>query len=178
MSTDPTTEAESYDEYSVDDETQLQPEDTLLEPDPATGVDDPLDRGYTAPEKWSAAQRYGNTPWEQAHDRPLDDRLAEEEPDVEGLGEPTDGAEDDGVPHEAADGSPEGERDEPEELGQAGGERAGRLVAGDGVGYDADDVAHDQDVVAEDLGIDGAAASAEEAAMHVVDPDEDDALDG
>ena len=35
-----------------------------------------------------------------------------------------------------------------------------------------------EDVVAEDLGIDGAAASAEEAAMHVVDPDEDDALDG
>ena len=42
----------------------------------------------------------------------------------------------------------------------AGDPRAGRLVAGD------------RDTFAEDVGIDGAGASAEEAAVHVIDEDE------
>ena len=36
------------------------------------------------PERWSGADRYGTTPYEQAHPRGLTDRLAEEEPDVTG----------------------------------------------------------------------------------------------
>ena len=53
--------------------------------------------------------------------------------------------------------------------GEVGDERAGRLVAPDeGLGEDTE-----KDLVGEDVGIDGAAASAEEAAVHVV-PDEED----
>ena len=43
---------------------------------------DPLERGMDPPEHWSGADRRGTTPWEQAHPAPLDERLAEEEPDV------------------------------------------------------------------------------------------------
>jgi hypothetical protein len=48
--------------------------------------------------------------------------------------------------------------------------RAGRLVAED-EGAHPDD---EEDLVATDVGIDGGAASAEEAAMHVVDDDDTD----
>jgi len=47
--------------------------------------------------------------------------------------------------------------------------RSGRLVAPDEGAHDDDD----QELFAEDVGIDGAAAGAEEAAVHVVDEDED-----
>ncbi|OLF17199.1 hypothetical protein [Actinophytocola xanthii] len=43
---------------------------------------DPLEAGMDPPERWSGADKYGMTPYEQAHARPLEDRLAEEEPDV------------------------------------------------------------------------------------------------
>jgi hypothetical protein len=152
MTTNEPNDPEQYEGYSVDDETQLQPEDTLADDD----VEDELDRGYSPPEKYSAAQRYGNTPWEQAHDQPLDDRLAEEVPEPDPLAE-EDLDEDDGLAHEA---------DEPGT--EVGDERAGRLVDPDeGLGDDLE-----KDLVAEDVGIDGAAASAEEAAMHVIDEDE------
>lgn len=147
----PENEPEQYGDYSVDDEDQLQPEDTLVGDD----VEDELDRGYSPPERYSPAQRYGTTPWEQAHDRPLDERLAEE------VAEPDPAAEDqdedeDGLSHDAD-----------EEGIEVGDARAGRLVA-------PDEGAHEdteKDLVAEDVGIDGAAASAEEAAMHVVPED-------
>jgi hypothetical protein len=44
---------------------------------------DPLEEGMDPPERWSEADKYGMTPYEQSHDRPLDERLAEEEPDLE-----------------------------------------------------------------------------------------------
>jgi hypothetical protein len=34
------------------------------------------------PERWSGVDKYGMTPYEQAHPRGLTDRLSEEEPDV------------------------------------------------------------------------------------------------
>jgi hypothetical protein len=50
---------------------------------------------------------------------------------------------------------------------EVGDRRAGRLVAPDeGVGGD-----EDSDLLASDVGIDGSAASAEEAAVHVIDDD-------
>lgn len=155
----PDNDPETYEDYSVDDETQLQPEDTLADGD----VADELDRGYSPPERYSAAQGYGNTPWEQAHDQPLDDRLAQEIPEPDPLGDADrarDGEDgDDGVPHEAD-----------EDGAEVGDERAGRLVDPDaGLGDDLE-----KDLVAEDVGIDGAGASAEEAAMHVIPDDEDD----
>ena len=57
-------------------------------------------------------------------------------------------------------------QEEPEEIAHDDA-RAGRLVAPDqGLGEDTE-----KDAVAEDVGIDGGAASAEEAAMHVIDPE-------
>ncbi|MBF6465972.1 hypothetical protein IU427_12385 [Nocardia beijingensis] len=44
---------------------------------------DPLEAGMDPPEHWTGVTKYGVTPWEQAHPRPIGDRLAEEEPDVD-----------------------------------------------------------------------------------------------
>lgn len=142
------TDNESYHGYSVDDENQPQDTgDSLVDDD--RGIVDPVDEGWSPPEKWSAGQGYGNTPLEEGLGETLDQRLTQEIP------------EDD--PYEAAG-------DETENVGgEVGGDRAGRLVAPDeGVNEDTE-----RDLVAEDVGIDGAGAGAEEAAVHVVDPDED-----
>ena len=136
---------EYYGDYSVDDEDQLQPGDSLLD----RGVDDALDEGYSAPERWSAAERYGNTPWEEEHGESLEQRMAQEEPDVD--------------PYLAA------ELDYERVGGEVGGARSGRLVADEEGSW----VDREQDVFSHDVGIDGAAASAEEAAVHVIDDDED-----
>ena len=51
--------------------------------------------------------------------------------------------------------------------GEVGGERAGRLVdPNQGIGPDVE-----KHLIGDDVGIDGAAASAEEAAMHIVPDD-------
>jgi hypothetical protein len=134
---------EEYGEYSVDDEDQLQPEDTLDD----RGVDDVLDEGFSPPEKWSPAERFGNTAEEERQGETLDQRLAQEEPEPDPYAE--------GEPVENV-GGPE-----------VGGERSGRLVAPDEGAHED----REKDMVAEDVGIDGAAASAEEAAMHVVEED-------
>lgn len=42
---------------------------------------DPLEAGMDPPEHWTAADKYGTTPYEQAHPRPLTDRLEEEQPE-------------------------------------------------------------------------------------------------
>ena len=144
MTTSDANESEIYHDYSVDDEDQPGAEATLPEDD----VEDPLDRGYSPPEKPSAAQGYGNTPWEEAHGETLDQRVEQEVPE----GDPYE---------EAAEQDVQGNLED----GEVGDERAGRLVDPDrGIGEDTE--AH---LVGEDVGIDGAAASAEEAAVHVVD---------
>jgi hypothetical protein len=139
---------ESYHGYSVDDETQPQDTgDSLVDSD--RGIADPLDEGYSPPEKWSVAQGYGNTPHEEETGETLDQRLAQEVPEPD--------------PYEAAAQAEENVG------GEVGDARAGRLVA-------EDEGAHEdteKDLVAEDVGIDGAAAGAEEAAMHVI-PDDDE----
>jgi hypothetical protein len=86
----------------------------------------------------------------------LDERLAEELPDVTPPPDDWDGIGD----FAGGDGEPMGD--------QVGGRRAGRLMA-------PDEGAHgggNADLAAWDVGIDGGAASAEEAAMHVVDDEE------
>lgn len=130
--------------------------------------DDPLDRGVAAPQRWSAAIRYGSTAAEQQGGESLDQLLAEEEPDVaadvddEPIGD-LDGDEDAG--DEDVDGLLLDDGPDP---------RAGRLVAED-EGAHPDEEA---DLVARDTGIDGGGASAEEAAMHVVDDDDTDIRSG
>ena len=42
---------------------------------------DPLEAGMDPPEHWTAADKYGTTPYEQSHPRPLTDRLEEEQPE-------------------------------------------------------------------------------------------------
>jgi hypothetical protein len=134
------------DETSIDPEeqgSQMQPYDTLDD----RGVEDVLDEGIVPNQKWSPGQGFGNTAAEQREGETLDMRIAQEEPDV----------------FEQELGS---ENLEDAEVGDA---RAGRLVAPDeGAHEDAE-----TDAVAYDVGIDGAGATAEEAAMHVV-ADEDE----
>ena len=137
---------ESYNSYSVDDEDQPQGDgDSLVD---SRGLDEPLDEGYSPPEKWSPAEGFGNTPAEEEQGETLDQRIAQEEPEPD--------------PYELAASESE------DVTGEVGTARAGRLVDEDeGLGPDLE-----KDLVAEDVGIDGAGASAEEAAVHVIDDEE------
>jgi Family of unknown function (DUF5709) len=133
-------------------EDQLTSEDTL--DDPEGELEDELDRGYSPPESWSAGQGFGNTAFEEATGESLDQRIAQEdlEPDPYDAAQQGDGADDLAGFSDA----------------EVGDRRAGRLVDVDeGLGEDTE-----KDLVGDDVGIDGAAASAEEAAVHIV-PDED-----
>ncbi|HET9422620.1 MAG TPA: hypothetical protein VFO49_15875 [Nocardioides sp.] len=62
-------------DYSVDDEDQLPPEDTLED------GGDPLDDLNTPPDDYSAGQRFGNTPAEEERGETLAQRLRQEEPE-------------------------------------------------------------------------------------------------
>src|SRR5687767_12574921 len=44
---------------------------------------DPLEEGVEPPERWSGVDQHGTTPNEQREGETLDERLAEERPDVE-----------------------------------------------------------------------------------------------
>jgi hypothetical protein len=126
--------------------------------------DDPLDRGVAAPQRWSAAIRHGSTAEEQQSGESLDQLLAEEEPDVAG-------DEDDEPIGDLGGDEYAGDEDVDGLLLDDGPDpRAGRLVAED-EGAHPDEEA---DLVARDSGIDGGGATAEEAAMHVVDDDDTD----
>lgn len=136
---DPSSELEDPD---LEDDGQLDASDTL-EGDPG---DDPLDAGIVPPDRWSAGERFGTTLSEERSGESLDQLLAEEEP------EPDPYAEGD-IPQDAPLASDHADP------------RAGRLVA-------EDEGAHpdtEPDLVARDVGIDGGAATAEEAAVHVED---------
>lgn len=105
------------------------------------GLDDALDEGYSPPERWSPAEGFGNTLAEERLGETLDQRLTQEVPD-------------------------QSDEDPPEyEGGEVGESRAGRLVAPDEGAH----VDEDSELLASDVGIDGAAASAEEAAVHVIE---------
>lgn len=132
------------DASEVDD--QISKEDSLADRD----VDDLLDEGYTTPEHWSAAQGFGNTVAEMSQRETLDQRVPQEEPETE----PRD---------PDVDWNPEGE---PREVGDR---RAGRLVDANG-GLGGEDA--EQELVGSDAGIDAGAASAEEAAVHVIEAGE------
>jgi Family of unknown function (DUF5709) len=151
-------ESEDLEDYEV-----LDPADTLDGPP----GDDPLDRGVVTPDRWSAAIRYGTTASEQQAGESLDQELAEEEPDVtlDGADEPDEdlgldeNAPEDDVERDLLDDGPD--------------PRAGRLVDEDAEDFEEGDnvlTEHD-DLEARDAGIDGGGATAEEAALHVVDDD-------
>src|SRR3954470_700347 len=131
------------------DDTDAQEASSLLEPEDVLeddGYGEVLDRGYSPRDTPVVGDDY---------DDGLDERLARELPET------ADADEGDGLGDVAGT---DGElRDD-----EVGDDRAGRLAGGDD-GYGDDE----GELVAEDEGIDGAAASAEEAAIHVVrDPDD------
>jgi hypothetical protein len=138
----------------LDDEGILDAEDTLVD-----RGSDPFDEGWSPPERPLGVEHAGTTAAEQRDGESLDQRLAEELPD-EGVG---DG---DGI-GDLAFGDGE-ERDD-----EVGDDRSGRLVAPDEGSHE--DV--EKDMIASDVGVDGAAASAEEAAIHLV-PEEDELFSG
>jgi Family of unknown function (DUF5709) len=144
-------DGDTYDPSSDIDENDLEDDGTLDASDTLDGDpgDDPLDTGILPADRWSAGEGFGTTLAEERAGESLDQLLAEEEPDPD----------------------PYAEAAEPEDDPLTGDDlepRAGRLVAED-EGSHPDTEA---DLVARDVGIDGGAASAEEAAVHVQDDDE------
>ncbi|MEO5609658.1 MAG: DUF5709 domain-containing protein [Ornithinibacter sp.] len=153
-------------DYSIDAEDQLQPEDTLDQDD----VEDVLDRGFSPPDSDRGSRAHGVTAEEQGREESIDERILQEVPDPD-----------------SAYGAPDNESgmdvdqiggDDPDAIdaeddwlgdGEVGNRRAGRLVSPDeGLGEDTE-----ADLIGQDVGIDGAAASAEEAAVHVIDESPD-----
>ena len=123
---------------------QLDSAETLT--DPRVDI---LDEGWSPNEQPRGVDAWGITPEEERTGQPLAGRLRREAPD-ETTDEDGDGLGD-------ARGT-DGELYDDE----VGGARSGRLVLAEG----------DEDGFAQDIGIDGAGASAEEAAVHLVeDPD-------
>ncbi|MBQ0850892.1 DUF5709 domain-containing protein [Streptomyces sp. NPDC057620] len=114
-----------------------------------------LDEGYSPPERPWAVEHTGVTAAEAQRGETLDERLAEEVPDIR---------------------VPEGDDlgDSPDTDGEllddeVGDLRAGRLLAPDEGTHEVTE----SDLFASDRGLDGAGASAEEAAMHVIAESED-----
>jgi len=107
-----------------------------------TRIDDVLDEGYSPPDREPSV--HVPTEAEEERGESLDDLLSAETPEVWAVEEAN-------LFDESGD--------------EVGGVRAGRLV---GVGSDgfADT---EKDLLGDDVGIDGAGASAEEAAVHVID---------
>ena len=154
-------ESADLEDYSIQ-----EPADSLTG-EPGEAGDDPLDRGVIPPERWSAGIKFGSTADEQTSGESLDQLLAEEEPDT-----PFDV--DDDLPEDEEDGEEADEYLDGLLLDDGPDPRAGRLVA-------EDEGAHpdsEADLVASDVGIDGGAASAEEAAVHVVEDDDTDIRSG
>lgn len=135
-----TAEITSYVPEESEQLDQLQEGDSLIN----RGVDDVLDEGYTAPERWSPAQGYGNTAAEMRRGETLEQRMRQEQPEA---------------PTNDSPWNPSGEQRE------VGRERAGRLMRVQGSGG--------EDTLGIDVGFAGGAASAEEAAMHIITEDED-----
>ena len=107
-----------------------------------TRIDDVLDEGYSPPDREPSV--HVPTEAEEARGESLDELLSAEVPEVWAQDE-------DNLFDESGD--------------EVGGARAGRLVSVGSDGYSDTE----KDLLAGDVGIDGAGASAEEAAMHVID---------
>lgn len=127
---------------------QLDPADSLA----GELRDDPLDAGYSPPDREPVGLHVGTTDAEMWRRESHDARLAEEEPDV-------------GDDPETAD--------DPDVDRRAVQVRAGRLVAPDEGAIDDDEPAE----IATDVGRAGWAASAEEAAVHLMPEDSDEDTD-
>jgi hypothetical protein len=161
---------EGTDRIDSDAVASLEPDEVAFDQDLALGEDgeeDVAQRSWVAPDRPLGSTQHGTTAAEQHEGGTLEDRLSAEVPDV-GAERPGDQV----LPDDAPLDDALGEDVSAEDLHQSGGTdaevgdlRAGRLV-------EPDEGAHEdteKDMVADDVGIDGGAASAEEAAMHVVE---------
>ncbi|WP_049580442.1 DUF5709 domain-containing protein [Streptomyces sp. SBT349] len=144
------------DEFAGESRYEADLDNALEEKD----LDEVLDEGYSPPEKPLAVNDYGTTAAGQHERETLDGRLAEEVPDV---GQP---------PGDGIGDSPD-LAGEPREDEISGEDRSGRLVGDEG-----DGPRRDVDIVAEDVGIDGGAAAAEEAAMHIAEDEQEERAEG
>lgn len=149
-----------YGTYSLDDEDQLQPEDTLI------GDRDPLDVGYQTPDRLHGSIAWGTTAEEERTDETIEQRILQEVPDPDSAyGAPDNesgmdvegrvgGDDQDSIP---ADRDWLGESDEP----------VTKLVAPDeGQGEDSE-----KDMVARSTG--NPDSSPEGSAMHYVSDDDE-----
>ncbi len=148
-----------HESEDLEDYEELDSYDTLDGPP----GDDPLDRGVIPPERWSAGMRFGTTTEEEEEGESLDQLLAEEEPEEDPYADDEDleDIDDEDAADEDVDGLLLDDGPDP---------RAGRLTSPDQDGYSASS----GDMIAHDAGVDGGAASAEEASVHVVEDDEND----
>jgi hypothetical protein len=162
---DPDDEAERDDVSEATD--YINPGDPTEDPDSS-----PYDTSWVPADRPPQHTDWGTTPAEEREGEPLDLRLREEEPDVfaalDGEDDAEITAEADTVDDPAVQAAIEaegGDTDFPTSSFEEQEARAGRLVEEDeGVRTDTE-----KDMIATDVGIAGAGASAEEAAMHIVD---------
>lgn len=145
----------TFDDPSADDGLEgvnlLPPEEAL--DDEETGEN--IDEGYSPGERPLALSAWGTTAAEGSTHESLSRRLSREEPEV-------------GTADDEGDGLGDSSDTDGELIdGEVGHRRAGRLLAAE-----VDRADPRSDFWATDVGIDGAGASAEEAAIHVV-PDDD-----
>ncbi|GAA1633136.1 DUF5709 domain-containing protein [Georgenia ruanii] len=163
MSTDGNTEIPSTegspggDQFLPDESWQPGEEDMLLD----TPADDVLDEGLNPPDEDPLAGEPLTQEDLVAGDT-LDERVAREEPEVWEEQRP------DAEASPYAGPGPTGEP-APDNVADAG---VGRLVAEPDDDDPSDQVGEEQDVLAEDVGVDGARFLPEEAAMHVTDGDD------
>jgi uncharacterized protein DUF5709 len=128
-------------EGGVEDAEDMDPAENLTGDGTLESLDEPEQTRWDPPDYEPKNTRYGTTLAEQREGESLDQRLAQEEPDID-----ADILVETGMPRP----------------------RAGRLVAPD-EGAHPDE---ESDAIARDVGKAGSAASAEEAAMHIVDEDD------
>jgi hypothetical protein len=161
-----------------DDEAERGDISDALDPidpgDPALDQTNLYDTSWSPPDRPPGHGDFGTTLAEEREGEPLDLRLSEEEPDVfEGIDDEDDAEiaterdAEDPVIHGSlvAEG---GDTDVPAPSFEPQERRAGRLVAEDEGAHPDEET----DLVARDVGISGAAASAEEAAVHVIDEED------
>jgi hypothetical protein len=140
------------DEDFLSDSINLLPPDESLDDDE---VGEDLDEGYSPAERPLALSAWGTTAAEESSQEGLARLLSREEPDF-------------GDTDDVGDGLGDSSDTDGELIDdQVGDLRAGRLLIAD-----ADAADPSSDFWALDVGIDGAGASAEEAAVHIV-PDDD-----
>ncbi|HJQ03079.1 MAG TPA: DUF5709 domain-containing protein [Jatrophihabitans sp.] len=130
-------------EDGVEDAEYLDPAENLTGDGTLESLDEPEQTRWDPPDYEPKNTRYGTTLAEQREGESLDQRLAQEEPDVDVN---ADILVENGMPRP----------------------RAGRLVAPD----EGTHPNEESDAIAQDVGKAGSAASAEEAAMHIVDEDD------